>query len=99
MVEEVSHLELLDSREVSPGKYLMRMRGTLDCEFEAIVHKSESFDLEGLRIYQFDWNNHYVMGGVSRQLKCEIDLTVNFTEDVYSELSILSIEITEPQYE
>ena len=96
MVEDVSDLKRIDARELRPGEYWLRIGATLDCEFDCFVYKADVYGLDDLTIYEFDWNNHYVWGGVSRQLRCELDITVDFPGGAEPEIAILSIRPMEP---
>ena len=92
VVEDVSDLERLDVREVSPGRFLLRIQATVECEFDAFVHKADAIWLEDLIVHEFNWNDHYLWGGVSRQLRCELDLAVDFSDGTEPELSVLSMQ-------
>lgn len=96
MVEDVSDLERIDARELHPGEYWLRISATLDCEFDCFVYKADVYGLDDLTIYEFDWNDHYVWGGVSRQLRFELDITVDFPGGTEPEISVLSMRPIEP---
>lgn len=91
MVEDVSDLERIDARELRSGEYWLRISATLYCEFDAFVHKADVYGLDNLTIFEFDWNNHYAWVGVSRQLRCEMDITVDFSSGIGPEVSVLSM--------
>ena len=91
MVENVSDLETIDGREVGTGEYWLKIGATLECQFDGFVHKSEVFELEDFSIYEFDWNNHYAWGGISRLLRCEIDISVDIPGEYDPEIDVLSV--------
>ena len=96
MVEDVSDLKRLETKEISQDEYLLRIAATLDCEFDALVDKSNAFTLDGFSISNFDWNRHYASGETSLELRCELDINVKFTEGAGPEISMLSMEVVEP---
>ena len=91
MVEGVSDLEGIDCREVTTGEYLLKIGATLECQFDAFVHKSEVFGLDDFSLYEFDWNNHYARGGISCLLRCEMDITVDIPSEADPEIAVLSL--------
>ena len=92
LVEDISDLERIDGRELRTGRYWLKIRATLECEFDAFVHKSEVFGLDDFSVHEFDWNNHYAMGGISRSLRCEMDVTVDFPSGADAEIAVLSMQ-------
>ena len=96
MVEGVSDLKGLETKQVSNGEYLVRIEATLDCEFDAFVHKANVYGLDAFAISDFDWNRHYTLGSTSCQLRCELDIQVNVPGGEAPEISFLSMELIEP---
>ena len=95
MVEDVSNLERLETKETSQDEYLLRIAATLDCEFDAFVYKAIAFTLDGFSISDFEWNRVYASGETSLELRCELDINIKFPAGADPEISILSIDLVE----
>ena len=91
-VEDVSNLKIVDVREIPADQFLLRIKTTLDCAFDAFVHKSDVYILDEITIYDYDWNSHYVQAEVTQRLHCELDLVINASDPEQYNIQVLSIE-------
>ena len=89
-VEEVSNLKVVDAREVAAGEFLLKSEVTLECEFDAFVFKPDLYGMEDIRVYEYDWNKHYVLAGVTVALPCELDVNISISDE--PDIEVLSLE-------
>ena len=91
-VQGVSDVNVVDVREVPTNQFLLRVEATLDCEFDAFVHKSDAYVSDEIVISSYDWNDHYVLAAVSQLLRCELDLVIDASDPEQHNIQILSME-------
>ena len=92
-VLDSSNLEITDVREVTKSRYLLRGHVSLECELEGYVHKSDTYIVEDLDVYEFDWNKHYSWVGTTQPVRCEIELSVDSFASVRVSVEVLSMSL------
>ena len=91
IVEQVDDFEVVEVREVSNSQYLIRIKSSLECSFDAFVFKADTYIMDDLRIVDFDWNDHYALATVSLPLLVEIDLLIDLSDSEHN-IKVLSME-------
>ena len=92
IVDEVYDLNVVEVREVSGNRYLIKIMASLGCEFDGFVFKADTYSMDELRIVEFDWNRHYALATVSLPLNVEIDLLFDVSDPDDHSTEVLSVE-------
>lgn len=92
-VDDVVDLEVEDVREVTADNLLLSIHATAGLEFEAFVHKSDAYHLSQLAIYDSDWNDHYVWGGINPRMHCYLDVNIDVSDSGRPNIVVLSIQL------
>ena len=87
----VSELNILDVRELSHNQLVAKAEATLDCAFSVFIYKPDWYAMEDdrLSVYDIEWNDHYIWGGINLVLECELNLKIDTQDEDLYEVEVL----------
>jgi len=95
VVEEVSHVDVVDVRRLPDDRRLVRIEAHLVCNFDVFVFKPDYIFVEDdprLSIVNPYWNKRYMRGEITLSMRGTIRLVLDNSDGNYRRIEVLSVK-------
>ena len=94
MVEGVSGLTVVDTRQLSSNQVLVKVEADVEGGFGVFVYKPDWYisDDPKLNVIDSDWNDHYIWAEITLSLHCNLDLVIDASNPDQRTVQGVSVE-------